>query len=368
MARRLARLLAVLAAGLLAVAAFGQGTLGEYNNRISRGYFLRKDQQTPPGGTAKQVQYNADGGAFGGTSYVQTDGAHLLRAAETAHPAAPTGNFALQYLYEQTDAGFPLQPIQIDNYMGLPVPYGLNGAAFSEYGAVVNWNWGCAVPDGWTQTATVQWGSMVAPSGTGTGSSPAWDATSLIGRLKELKNVSSASTNSTCGQRAQRFLFWRGNTAGAGGFLFWMRFELDKTQATIRVFAGVLNSLALIGAAVDPNSVSDTIYVGANAGDANLSICSNDNSGSATCNTLGNSFPAQTDGAFYDLWLAGSPNGGSVGWYVERLDSPAVASGTLTSDLPRNSVQLSWQLWVNTGSTATTVQSGWLGSCFMGNM
>ena len=113
---------------------------------------------------------------------------------------------------------------------------------------------------------------------------------------------------------------------------------------------------------------TDAIYFGCNNGDSNLSICSNDNSGTATCNTLGASFPCTTSGAWYDFWLAAAPNDSSIKYRVDRLDSAASTSGSVTSDLPRNTVQMNWQEFGDTADGGQAIVLGFFGVCFAANL
>ena len=117
----------------------------------------------------------------------------------------------------------------------------------------------------------------------------------------------------------------------------------------------------------DPNAALDTVYFGCNAADSNLSICSNDNASTATCATLGANFPCHTSGVAYDFAFWASPNGSSIGYWIRRLVNGSEATGSVTTDLPRNTVQLGWDINVNTGSTASAVQVHNHGVCWWAN-
>lgn len=321
-----------------------------------------------------------DGGTVGvncldiGLGNLGVDGGQAYLAGQLFHPPTPTGNVALLYGFE-FDAGHPVLPLVRDSYFGLPVPIGFFND-FSAFGTDSRWEVTCARPNGYANTGTSitnsAGGGTIATSGAS--SSPVWATTSLYTRSRVLLMTAvSTAASLNVGVILQTGLqgAWRGDGAGKGGFLFWTRVAINTGAAGAnqqRAFFGLINRTSILTANADPNSFADTVYIGANSNEQNLSICSNDNSGNATCATLGSSFPATTTGAFYDIWFMAAPGASQIEWYINRLDSAATASGTLTSDLPRNSVNFGWQDLINTGSAGgVAVALGWLGVCLAYN-
>jgi hypothetical protein len=143
--------------------------------------------------------------------------------------------------------------------------------------------------------------------------------------------------------------------------------NIVTANAGQRVFMGLKDSTAVITAASDPNAALNTVYIGANAADTNLSICSNDGTSTATCTTLGANFPKATANTAYEVAFWAVPNGSAIGYYIRRLVNGSEATGSVSTDLPSNTVQLGWDFTINSGTSAaiTTMQFG--GTCWMAN-
>lgn len=286
-------------------------------------------------------------------------------------PATPAADSATLFEYA-VDAGFPSITATVDGANGLLTPTGVF-SQFWHYGTAANWDVQCGWPLIWGNTGINYFNvntNSVAFQSTGTQAAVAWSSASFLGRQKQITFVTAAANNAAAEIKAvgAHQQVWRGDSAGAGGFLVWIRAGMSDTTAHARAAFGLFNTTGILTTNVDPNTLANSVYFGCNDGDANLSVCSNDNSGNATCNTLGASFPCQTDGAYYDFWLFAGPNSSTISYAITRLDSAASAGGLITSDLPQNSVQLNWHANLNSGATgATAVKIGWLGACVAGN-
>lgn len=209
---------------------------------------------------------------------------------------------------------------------------------------------GCVMPG--SGTGLTNFGIVVSTVGTisNTGGVTGFGLPSTLHRV-------IAATSSAADQSAEFFtpqanLFF-GNLAGNGGFSFRARFWIQGTAPT-RVFIGLAGTAAALPAA-DPNALLNTIYVGANAADTNLSICSNDAAGTATCTTLGASFPAVSSLLVYDVFLYSAPNTSTVYYMVNSVNSSTVTSGTLSADLPANTTFLAPHVWANNASSGLAV-------------
>ena len=101
--------------------------------------------------------------------------------------------------------------------------------------------------------------------------------------------------------------------------------------------------------------------MGWDAADTNIQIMSNDAAGTCTKVDLGASFavPTLDRTALYELALY-APKGTtqSVAWLVTDLVSGAVASGTITTDLPAATTLLAPRGWISVGGTSSVIGFG----------
>jgi hypothetical protein len=336
-------------------------------------YSCSADTTSPPGGSPLQLQYN-NSGAFGGVANVRTDGTRLSLVGETSHPAPPSGD-ALQYS-ELHSSTFPPIPFSRDSFMGVPMPAAMLGA-FLHKDSSGGWMCQCTDSNGWGDaTQNVSWNTPL-PSVLGNTTAPAWASTSLFTRSRRTKQATAGSIQSPAGLRAARQSVWLGNSAGVGGWVSLQRWGTEFTDGGSRVAIGFFNKATAFSASADPNVELNSVYVGCNSGDVNLSACSNDNSGPATCNTLGANFPCVCSGSnvnlMYDVWFAAAPypsDGGTfqaISYAVDRLDVARHVDGVISSDLPQNTVQLGWQEWVDNGPWAGTVDLTFFDTCICAN-
>lgn len=341
-------------------------TAGQHLNytAASNGWSCGTSQTHDVGGSSPQVQYN-NSGAFGGIANVQSDGTRLSIVGETAHPSAPGSN-ALQYDFIHA-SGWPHMPYQTDSFAGIPMPVGVLGTTFTIGTGTQAWNWRCSRQATSNSTIPINTNGPTPVAINLTGSGPTWDGTSQLNRIFWIQGTSTAAINASLGMREGFSNANRGSVAGTGGFIWSTRIAIKAVNTANRAAFGLFNTTSALTANADPNAATDSVYFGCNAGDTNLSICSNDNSGTATCNTLGANFPCQTAGAIYDFWLAAAPAASTILYKVDRLDSVQSTNGTVSSDLPRNTVQLSWQDWFNTGSSTTAVTLYFNYACIVAN-
>jgi hypothetical protein len=341
----------------------------------TNGWSCGTSQLHDVGGSSPQVQYN-NSGAFGGIANVESDGTHLRLVPSSAVPAAPSDPKALFVLFTP-DSGFPGIPLTVDGFMGLPIPTGLIGAFVTGAGGE-DWHVTCTRSQGWgAGTQNVVYMEDL-PTVLGNTTVPAWASTSRFERQRRTKQALAGTINTSCGLRGAKELAWRGNAAGAGGWLSWQRAGFEFADAGARMAIGMFNKTTAFSASADPDAELDDVYAGCNKGQTTLHVCSNDNSGTATCSDLGASFPCVSiTGAgdtnahynvFYDVVFAAAPNASVINYYVKRLDSAAEASGAISSDLPRNTVQMGWQVWANTGSWNGPVDSTFFFECVVAHL
>jgi hypothetical protein len=174
-----------------------------------------------------------------------------------------------------------------------------------------------------SSTTVDAWG--VAQTTVGTAASVTTTGTNVATATVRVQYTSATSSDANAGWRSVPGIFHRDLTR------YRMRFVLRTIAAGQAVLVGVRDGTTFAG---DPSAATDTIYVGCNAADTNLSICTNDASGSATCTTLGASFPCKTSSEVgYDFTLVRHRTAGTYRWRVTKHDG-TTATGTLSSDLP----------------------------------
>lgn len=180
----------------------------------------------------------------------------------------------------------------------------------------------------------------------------------LNSSISRMRITSAATANSASNIRFSVPLCYRGESfagLGTGGFFVSTRFCVVSGSPTHRAFVGLMTSTAAIPVTQDPALLTNAVGVGWAAGDTNLQMIYNDATGSATKIDLGPNFPNSNGSAVYELSLFAQSNGDSIGYRVKRLDSPAVASGVLTTDIPGKSQMLTYQAYLNNGGTAAAV-------------
>lgn len=167
----------------------------------------------------------------------------------------------------------------------------------------------------------------------------------------------ATTTNQVLGLRTATAekLYWRGNAAGLGGFIFKARFAVALwAAATVRLFVG-LN---------DSNTgwiVSDTL-TGNGCGfwhdttDAAsvLSFVTRDGTtATKAAITLASNLAA---GQAFECLIYSAPNGSSIGYYLRELNTGTVLANTTTSTtLPLNTAFLGQELAMSNGTANTTV-------------
>ena len=136
-----------------------------------------------------------------------------------------------------------------------------------------------------------------------------------------------------------------------GGFKFVCDFNISDTafsancqqfyglagQTTDLAYGGVLGTLV--------STLTNIVGVGSEVGDTNLQVFYNDATGTASKIDLGASFPAnRTAGAemttVYSVTLANQPMSTSVTYRVVNNETNAVATGTISTNLPASSQAL----------------------------
>ena len=201
-----------------------------------------------------------------------------------------------------------------------------------------------------------------APTIVGTPTARNVATTNFYTRLCRLGYVSAATAAAFAESRVAAAQVTIGAGAGVGGFLKVVRFGISDAAAVAgaRMFVGVSSNTAA-ATNVEPATLLNSIGVGHGAADTNLKIFFGGSAAQAPID-LGANFPANTRSVdAYELALFASTENGNVGWAVTRLNTGAVASGTLTAatagtQLPLNTTLLSYhKAWRCNNATALAV-------------
>jgi hypothetical protein len=129
------------------------------------------------------------------------------------------------------------------------------------------------------------------------------------------------------------------------------------TNASHRFYMGVLGNAAA-PTDVNPSTQLRCAGIGYDAADTQVQFMTNDATGSATKVALGVSFPKpNADRAFtYRLELYSPPGTTqSISYRVTYLETGAVATGTVTTDLPATSDLLQPYMYVSVGGVSSVV-------------
>ena len=301
-----------------------------------------------PGGADTQVQFN-NAGAFAGAAGLTYNSAtqiskHAVAADLESQASPPSAPATGSRLFSRPFAARQLPSFRNGGNGETPVQPFLGRNKLRFWGAQGN-------------SATIALINM-ANTVTGTTTNRTAATTNLFTAMSRVGFVSAATAGSSTGTRHGFTQFFMGNgTAGIGGFHYVTRFGVSDaaTVANARMFVG-LSATAGVLANADPSTFLNQIGLGCDAGQTTLRIIHNDGAGVSTLVDLGANFPAQTLSTdMYELQLYCAPNGSTVGYRVERLNTGHVAEGTISTDLPINTTLLSPQLWRNNGATALAV-------------
>lgn len=193
----------------------------------------------------------------------------------------------------------------------------------------------------------------ITPAETGTPAARNVATTNALTIQRRLGYDTAAGAGSSAGIRGGALQFLRGTAARQGGLLFVGRWGCSDAAAVAnaRCFVGLTASAAVIGN-VNPSTLTNIIGVGADSGDANLSLITNDGSGTAVKTSLGALFPQSLTTDAYELTLFAHSNAADFFWRVERLGTGDIASGYVGTEIPAATQLLAPQFWRNNGATA----------------
>ncbi len=138
-------------------------------------------------------------------------------------------------------------------------------------------------------------------------------------------------------------------------------FGIDEYISTTQVLMGIATaaSYLVFGGATEPSALLNLVVVGKDSGDANFQIMHNDGSGACTKIDLGASFPANTSATDWYRWeFWGDASATAVNYKVTNMNTAAVASGTVSTNMPSAGALMGWQSGVGNGVTASFTSIG----------
>jgi Protein of unknown function (DUF2793) len=197
-------------------------------------------------------------------------------------------------------------------------------------------------------------------SGTGTATAANIMTTNRHTRMKRIEYlVTTAATTAVAGWRSSTTQYSIGAaTAGDGGFhavMIWGP-ATGVATSTNRAFCGMRDSVA--PSDVEPSTITNMVGMGWDAADANIQFMHNDGSGVATKIDLGASFavPTVDRTSVYRIAMFSPPGTTQLLSYeVTNLVTGAVATGSVTTNIPANNVLITPNLHMSVGGTSSVV-------------
>jgi hypothetical protein len=174
-----------------------------------------------------------------------------------------------------------------------------------------------------------------AGAGAGTFANTLPSNSSLYTQQKRARYSNVATTsNQVLGQRNTEAIWWRGDSAGEGGFFTCYDFGYDTWTNGGRHFSGLHSGTTVISA--DPSALNNTVGFAVDAGD-NGAISFLTRSTSATKAPTGLTI---VSGKGYKGCFYASPNSSEIGWWIKDINAGTEASGTATTTLPSSTTFL----------------------------
>lgn len=289
------------------------------------------------------IAYASNSASIGGiaasaVSYFASDNSLLLPGIVT-EPAAPAaGNLKL---YSKNIAGH--LTLKVVGPSGLDTP--IQNALWQNNMTM------------WTPTTTTTglWvGTVGAGAGTYTTQLPT--NTSLYTAMKRGRWANIATTTSqVLGQRNTEAMYFLGNAAGQGGFLFYSRLGFDVWTNGGRFFAGMHTGTTVISA--DPSALNNTVGFAVDAADnGSISFLTR---ASSTGTKASTGFTIVT-GKGYDVYMFASTNSASIGWRIDDTNAGTTASGLATLTVPAVNTMLTAGVLASNAAltTVTSIQLG----------
>lgn len=297
------------------------------------------------GGSSGQVQYNDGAGGFAGAANVSIDSDDLV-LTENASFTVPGSN-SVKLIARDIATRF------LPAYVGSS---GLDSALQPLLGRNKVGYWSGIAG------ATTNTGMGVALTGTGTSTSSTWATTNLISTMNRLDfRATTASSSTVSGFRGRALNYWRGDSAGLGGFTYICRWGiggLGTNVSTIRAFVGLRTSTSA-PTDVAPSTLTNAVGMGWDNTDSTVQIysCGSANSKIDTGITLNRVISTSASAQVFEIAMFCPPNGSSINYTVTELGTSNTYSTTVTTTtaLPSSTTALNVYGYTSAGGTSTSM-------------
>ncbi|MGL4237115.1 DUF2793 domain-containing protein [Tabrizicola sp.] len=295
-----------------------------------------------PGGVSGEIQWN-NGGAFAGAADVEIEGGQL-RLPAIATPVAPAAGGLKLYSAAFANDLKMLAYLSDSGGETLLQPYTGRGV-FGHFSVGVG-------------TGVTALGVSSSPTGTATGVNIS--VGSRRNRLRRIEYlVTTAAATAVAGWRHNATqLSVGGASAWEGGFYFSGHAgpSTGVTNASHRFFMGMRDSVGPTD--INPSTMLSMFGIGYDSADTQVQFMHNDGTGTATKIALGAAFPKPNADRLFTYFLQlYSPPGTAqrVSYRVTYLETGAVATGTVVTDLPAVTSLVTPNHYVSVGGVSSVV-------------
>jgi hypothetical protein len=214
-------------------------------------------------------------------------------------------------------------------------------------------------------------GAPIIPSGfgttqaQGTGTVAAYSSSTIYGSTQRAEYLVTVAATNAIASIDRSFQPYRqvtigGGAADVGGFIFAGKWgpATGVTNATHRAMFGLIDNGAARPTDVEPSTLLNGVFMGWDAADTNIQMMHNDGSGTCTKIDLGASFPVpSTDrSSLYELEMSAAPGTTQqVDYTVRDTLTGAVASGTISTNIPATSTVMAFRTYMSVGGTSSVV-------------
>lgn len=161
--------------------------------------------------------------------------------------------------------------------------------------------------------------------------------------------VTNSTASGSSDVRGNVLRYMRGASANRQGIFYYSEFRNTALGASGGVIVGMTNSTGAI--TTQPRSTNNTFGIGTHGGETSHSVYSRDGA-AATSVSLGANFPSASATAAYAVAFLAMPNTANIRYMVLRLDSRFTAQGTISANLPANTLGMAPRVGVMVGATA----------------
>lgn len=211
-------------------------------------------------------------------------------------------------------------------------------------------------PIAWNSNAQNQMG--IAYGGNAFVAGPSAPSNTYGGQWPTLRISAGTGQNALNTNRATNMFVFRGNASNVGGWYWKLNGYFESVAVTSKVMLGFMTESAAgsLAASSVPSNQVDCCFFGFDNGDTNWQFMHNDASGTCTKVDLGSNFPAQTIDRVYSWEISCPGNDGNITYTMTRQDTGAVATGTVSTNLPTNTTGIEPFHYVQ-GNTAASASA-----------